>query len=152
MTLVLREITNPPLSDDVALLYDLLNERPIWANISHDGVMPTLDEHYAFVASKGGGEYKHWWIIEERTNGQQPPFFVALGAIYMTKRSELGVAILSSKQNKGYATWAILKIVEMFPKLDLWANIAPSNDVSQQMFHGLGFHEVQRTYLLRATE
>jgi RimJ/RimL family protein N-acetyltransferase len=158
MTLVLREIGRPPSEDDLQLLFDLLLERPSWANISHKE-MPSFEQHVEFVTSS---PYQKWWIIEgrmndqkhygaERSYGDTPVKFEQLGSVYLTKNNELGIAILSSKQNKGYATWAILKVVEMCPGRDLLANVAPTNDRSQKLFEGLGFTELQKTYVLRGS-
>lgn len=142
--LSLREIDRlNPSDEDLQLLWDLLLERPTWANISHGGIMPTWDEHVQHVR-----EFRRrgWWVIEDRLDRQEPPFTDAKGAIYLSQNNEIGVAILGSRQNKGYATWAILKLIEMFPGEGLYANTAPGNLASQKLFQGLGFAEIQRTF------
>lgn len=142
----LREIDRlRPSEEDLRLLWDLLEERPSWANISHPGEMPNWDAHVNHVKTA----HKHWWIIEDQREGQTP-FSDPLGSIYLSKQNEIGVAVLASRRHKGYATWAILKVIEMFPMTRLWANTAPGNEVSQKMFLGLGFKELQRTFILES--
>jgi RimJ/RimL family protein N-acetyltransferase len=118
-------------------LYRLLEERDPVANISHR-VMPTWEEHLAFIASR---PYQSWWFID--VDGE------AVGAIYLTERHEIGVAVLRQYQRRGYASAAVRAVIDM--RLDkLLANVAPGNEASRKMFEKLGFKLVQHTLALEA--
>lgn len=120
-----------------AFLYRLLEERPAIANISHRK-MPTLVEHETFVASI---PYYAWEIIEVAGK--------PVGAIYLTRRDEIGVAVLKEYGNRGYATDAVTQLIDQYPRPRYLANIAPENVRSHHLFRNLGFDLIQHTYELR---
>jgi RimJ/RimL family protein N-acetyltransferase len=130
----------------VDVLWQLLSERPSEANISH-AAMPTWKQHMDFVEHH---PYRVWYLIRHGAE------FV--GAIYLTRHFEIGLAILAEHQRKGYATWAVREVVAKWTsKLErreavsrgaFLANIAPANAASQRFFESLGFKYVQQTYAL----
>lgn len=115
------------------ILYDLLKERPKYANISHKA-MPTWAEHCAFVASN---PYEFWGLIE--IDGQ----FV--GSIYLTHQREVGIFIFRAHANKGYAEEAVRLLMQKYPGPVL-ANVAPENAPSHAMFQRMGGRLIQWTY------
>lgn len=118
------------------ILYDLLAERPAYANISHKK-MPTWEEHIRFVRSN---PYRAWFLIEEDCG--------IVGAIYLSKQNEIGVAVFKKHQAKGYAKRAVTELNRRYPKERLLANVAPGNKVSQAFWESLGGKVVQQTYEL----
>lgn len=130
----LRQVT----AVDARFLYDLLAERPAQANINHKK-MPTFDEHVAFVKSE---PYAHWYIICGRKTSK-------MGAVYLTRSDEIGIFVLKQFQGRGVAKAAIARLIEQHPKERYLANIAQGNDVSQNLFKGLGFCPVSHTYELK---
>lgn len=115
-------------------LYDLLRERPEYANISHKE-MPTWESHRAFIASE---PYLKWYIISIEGNH--------VGAIYLDYRFEIGIGIFKEFQRMGYATEAIKKLMLRHKGEEFLANIAPANKQSKDLFERLGFVHCQCTY------
>lgn len=133
-----------PHQEAVALLYQLLAERPPEANISHSK-MPTFEEHTAFVRSR---PYRAWYIICDHA-------FKPLGAIYATQHNELGIFILCEHQNRGHATMAIRVLKDQLEPLPAipgkrrgryLANVSPHNRLSKKLFEKLGGRIVSLTY------
>ncbi|MFM7009598.1 MAG: GNAT family N-acetyltransferase [Betaproteobacteria bacterium] len=118
------------------VLYDLLAERPGYANISHKR-MPTWEEHIRFMRSN---PYRSWFLIEEDCG--------MVGAIYLSKQNEIGIGIFKKYQSKGYATKAVTDLRRRYPSERLLANVAPGNKVSQALWESLGGKLVQQTYEL----
>lgn len=125
-------------------LWQLLGERKRSESISHRK-MPTYQEHVQFVRNSPT-EYEWWFIIE--ADG------VAVGAIYLTYRSEIGVQIALKHRRKGYAKEAIQRLFAMmsiiknqdpFARTHFLANINPDNGASIALFTELGFKTIQMT-------
>lgn len=128
-------------------LWTLLVDRPTKANISHRR-MPTWEEHLAFVASK---PYRAWFIINAAPRGFDQP----VGAIYATRRNEIGIAILSPFHRLGLAREAITRFVKDVPPLPAIpaertgyyvAHVSPENEGSHALFEGLGCTLASLTY------
>ena len=119
----LRDIYACPEGKKVA--YNLLCERPDYANISHESA--SFAEHVAFMDSK---PYSGWHLIY---NG------FPVGAIYLTDADEVGVFVFKKYQRKGYASWAIKKLMKLHPREQYFANINPLNAPSIVLFERLGF-------------
>jgi len=136
----------PVTVNDAEFLYALLKERPPEANISHHE-MPTFEEHVRFIESN---PYEAWYTIEALTGS---PGFEAprkIGALYLTRRDEIGVHILSEHRGRGYGRPAVQMLMERHPRERYLANISPLNETSQRMFRSLGFNLIQWTYERRA--
>ena len=125
-----------PNVEAVGLLYQLLRERPPEANISHRE-MPTVRQHTAFVRSR---PYTAWYVVQNSEKQY-------VGAIYLTKAREVGIAIFRAHQGKGYARQAITILRQKFPGKML-ANVAPGNEASHTLFKALGSKVVGTTYEL----
>lgn len=140
------------VSQAAEILWRLLEERPMEANISHRE-MPTWAEHAAFVDRY---PYRCWYLIQAQGE------FV--GAIYLTRHLEIGIGILKEHQRHGYAKWAIrdmlrrwarpMKVrgVRSVRRQALLANIAPANKASQKLFEEMGFKHVSNTYAFDIVE
>lgn len=127
------------------LLYSLLLERDATANISHK-VKPNWDDHVSFVES---APYRCWHFIV--ADGRP------VGAVYLTKRNEIGIAVFKHHQGRGYGTAAVKKLLAAYEPLPaipaertgyFLANIAPGNSRSIAFFRNLGFVMAQVTYKL----
>lgn len=123
------------------ILYDLLEERDPVANISHQS-MPSWQDHCEFVRSL---PYREWFLIENDTGK-----FV--GACYLSRMNEIGVAVFRQFQGRGYATFAVQSLIYRHADERLLANIAPANEVSHRMFQKMGFRLIQYTYEWRNPE
>ncbi len=128
----------------VMFLYQLLDQRPATANVSHKA-MPTLEEHTAFVA---GRPYRYWYLITRADTGDW------VGSIYATDNNELGIQIAAEHQRKGYAIAALQTFIRTHKPRQMirglrngnWlANVAIDNDISHNLFHRLG-KPIQVTY------
>jgi RimJ/RimL family protein N-acetyltransferase len=129
----------------VDLLWQLLSERPPEASISHRR-MPTREEHARFVA---GHPYRCWYLIEE------PAARRFVGACYLSRQNEMGIAILKAFQRRGFARAAVLELLRAHPPLPAIAgerrgtyvaNVAPQNAALHDFFQGLGGRLIQHTY------
>ena len=134
------------ITDTEMVLFELLQERPDIANISHKQ-MPSLAEHCAFVRSM---PYERWYLIqewpetyEEAVFGEMKPRWV--GSIYLTKQREVGIFIFKAYQKQGIGKGAIRLLQEAHPG-KLLANISPLNQRSIDFFESLGFKHIQNTY------
>ena len=126
--------------DAPRVLYELLAEREPHQNISHKE-MPPWDDHCAFVASR---PYEAWYlIVDDAGAGERVPRTV--GAIYLTKRREVGVFVFRTHQGNGYGARAISLLSQAHPGR-LLANVAPGNVDSAGMFQRCGFRPLQVTY------
>lgn len=124
------------------LLYQLLGEREDHVNISHR-VMPTMDEHYAFMDSM---PYKGWYLIDTQ------PFYPQVhshfvGSIYLTRQREVGIFLFREFIDKGFGAEAVKLLRARHPG-KLFANISPGNEGSAKFFKKLGFRHIQQTYRL----
>jgi RimJ/RimL family protein N-acetyltransferase len=117
------------------LLWQLLSERTPEQSISHKR-MPTAEEHAAFVLSQ---PYQHWYVIEHEG--------VLVGACYVSKQQEIGIAVLRAHRRRGYACAALSELVQRHPGR-LLANINPANTASVKLFASHGFRHIQQTYAL----
>jgi RimJ/RimL family protein N-acetyltransferase len=127
-------------------LYRLLAERAPEASISHRA-MPSWEDHLSFTQRY---PYRAWYLIR---HGDE-----SVGAIYLSRKYEIGIAIAKEHQGHGYGTWAVRELVRKWSKWiprkqplrrkAVFANVAPANAASKRFFEGLGFVHVQDTYAL----
>jgi RimJ/RimL family protein N-acetyltransferase len=134
-------------SGAVRFLYQLLEERPPAANISHSR-MPTIGQHRRFVRCR---PYRAWYLVESAAPGEW------VGSVSVTGRNEIGIAILKAYQRKDYARAALralfatvrpLKGVPSARRGTFLANVAPGNHRAHRLFKGLGARPIQVTYEL----
>lgn len=127
----------------IAVLYALLQQRPVVSRISHQE-MPTYQQHIAFVHSR---PYRMWWLI--RVDGE----FV--GDLHATHLNEIGVFLFQRHRGKGYGAQAVkLFMARHRPLVAIpakrvrrWlAHIAPENDAGAGFFRKLGFRLVEQTW------
>lgn len=128
------------------ILWDLLKERDIdIVGISHQK-MPTMKNHCEFVDSK---PYYSWDFIVADDVG-------IVGSIYLTKNvnPEIGVFIFKAHQRRGYASWAIIKLIKNYGPTQraFLANINPRNEASIALFRKLGFVDCQVTLQWRRSD
>lgn len=116
------------------VLFRLMEERTPEVNISHRA-LPDWDTHLAFIASR---PYEAWFLIVDDDN--------PVGAIYLSKTSEIGVFVLNAHRGKGYGKTAIEMLMEKHPRERFLANINPANERSIDFFRSLGFVHIQNTY------
>lgn len=127
-----------PIEPDLMTLFKLLLERTPKQSISHR-VMPCYHDHCFFVRSL---PYQEWYFIYAK--------YVIVGAVYLTKNREIGIGIFNEYQGNGYGVAGVTALMEKHPG-EFFANVAPSNDVSANLFRELGFKLVQHTYRLDVT-
>lgn len=132
---MLAPVTSTEL--DYRRLYALLEERTPDQSISHKK-MPQWNEHCAFVDSK---PYLAWYMICDRGD--------VVGAVYLSKQREIGVAIFRQYQWMGYGRAAVREIMRLHPGRFL-ANINPKNTASIRFFESMGFTHLQDTYAREA--
>lgn len=136
--------------DAVEVLWDLLRERPDYANISHDG-KPERNKHVSFVLAH---PYREWCLIMEAvTIGKVNVGERWVGAIYITHQNEIGIAILKKYQRKGYARQAIDLMMQRHPRDYYLANTAPRNHPSHRLWESFPDHAIcQITYRIQRGE
>ena len=127
--------------DAVEVLWDLLRERPDYANISHDG-KPERNRHVSFVLAH---PYREWTLIMAENQW--------VGAIYITHQNEIGIGILKKYQRKGYARQAIDLMMQRHPRPYYLANVAPGNHPSHRLWESFPDHAIcQITYRITRGE
>lgn len=132
----MRLIPVQEVADAATYLYALLLEREAHQNISHKA-MPTVEEHLAFVRSN---PYAEWCLITDEN------VTIFVGAVYLTRNSEIGVFIFKDCRGHGYGKMAVQIMIERHKGKRLLANIAPGNEASRAMFEKLGFTLIQNTF------
>jgi RimJ/RimL family protein N-acetyltransferase len=120
-------------------LWQLLLERPPEANISHE-VMPTWEDHLDFIRSK---PYRAWYLIEDSTVEKG-----WVGAIYLTKRDEIGLSLAEAYRGLGIGTEAVKQLIHLHPRPRYLANVSTFNLRGQHFWLKQGFCPLQVTYEL----
>lgn len=120
----------------VVALYQLLQERPAEANISHKK-MPTFEEHCDFVKSY---PYKAWYLCY--VGGE------CVGSIYLTDRNEIGIFVFKQYQGKGFGKTMIQQLWQLHEG-PFYANVSPKNQNSKAFFEKLGATRIQVTYEIK---
>ena len=110
------------------LPYELLREREPHQNISHKS-LPSWHEHCSFMEGKPYLSW-HWFNAADR---------YPAGCVYLTRRNEIGIAVLKRYRGQGLAKSAVEELMSRHVGERLLANIAPGNDASLLLFRGLGF-------------
>lgn len=124
-------------SDAVEVLWQLMLERPAFANISHDG-KADRSRHLQHVLYH---PHREWCLIADADTSKW------VGGIYITHRDEIGIGILSEHQRKGFARQAIEAMMQRHRKDCYYANVAPGNHPSHRMWESFANHAiVQVTY------
>ena len=134
------------VEDADVLLYKLLAERPRESWISHER-LPMFGEHRAFVASH---PFRYWLLIAVQA--------AYIGAIEVTDRNEIGIAVLRQHQRHGYGRWALRYFFREYQPLPAihavrngcWlVNVAVGNEGSREFFRKMGFSTIQETMVLQ---
>lgn len=131
---------DPDNSAHVGELWDLLEERPKVARISHKR-MPSYAKHAQFIKDR---PYLAWYLVRA-TYFDEGPRQTTVGSIYITSRHEVGLSIFQRYQRKGYGREAVRLLRERHPG-PLLANINPRNEASIAFWKSLGFELRQVTY------
>lgn len=127
--------------DAVEVLWDLLVERPAYANISHNAKMDR-NRHVAFVTAH---PYREWCLIMVDNKW--------VGSVYITHQNELGIFILKAHHRKGYARQAIDMMMQRHPRDYYLANVAPGNHPSHRLWESFENHAIcQITYRITRGE
>lgn len=122
---------------DYQFLYSLLEERmsESYINISHT-VIPTYKDHVQFCESN---PYQMWFVINAGNE--------KVGAVYLTKRNEIGVHIIKSHRHQRIGQAAVEYIEGLVPSgTKILANINPRNEKSLHFFERNGYRILQVTY------
>jgi len=127
---------NPYVQSDLDILYEILKERTEEESISHKE-MPNKFHHEAFVKDR---PYKVWYIVFDDN--------IPLGSCYISKTSEVGVAVFKKYRKQGLGTKILEHLMKLYPDEEFLANINPKNDKSIHMFEKAGFKHIQNTYLV----
>lgn len=120
------------------ILWNLLVERPAYANISHKE-MPTWQMHLCFV---GMLPYEAWYLIEVPDCGY-------VGAIYLTREDEIGVGIFEAYRHQGHGGVALRQLMALHPRKRYLAHVSPINLAGQAFWLKQGFKPLQVTYALK---
>lgn len=130
-------------ADAVEVLWQLMLERPAYANISHDGKADRT-RHLQHVLYH---PHREWCLIADADSAMW------VGSIYITHRDELGVAVLAKHSRRGYARQAILAMMDRHRKDAYYANVAPGNHPSHKLWESFPNHAiVQVTYRIERGE
>ena len=128
-----------------ALLRERSTESDPHTNISHRE-MPTWEAHCKHVKAR---PHIGWWLLHDGREW--------LGAVHVTDRNEIGIALFRKHRGQGYGAKAVRWVLDnVKPRRAVKgrrrgtfvANINPHNERSIRLFEGLGFKHVQNTYVL----
>ena len=123
--------------NDMPFLYELLKNKDPNANISHKK-MPTYDEHIKFVLSK---PYTNWYVIEYDEKNA--------GAIYLSKRDEIGISISNDYEYEQIAKTAIKLLIELNPRKRYLVNVSPKYIRTQEFLLKNGFSGLEYVYEMK---
>ena len=123
--------------NDMPFLYELLKNKAPNANISHKK-MPTYDEHIKFVLSK---PYTNWYVIEYDEKNA--------GAIYLSKRDEIGISISNDYEYEQIAKTAIKLLIELNPRKRYLVNVSPKDIRTQEFLLKNGFSGLEYVYEMK---
>ena len=123
--------------NDMPFLYELLKNKDPNANISHKK-MPTYDEHIKFVLSK---PYTNWYVIEYDEKNA--------GAIYLSKRDEIGISISNDYEYEQIAKTAIKLLIELNPRKRYLVNVRPKDIRTQEFLLKNGFSGLEYVYEMK---
>ena len=123
--------------NDMPFLYELLKNKDPNANISHKK-MPTYDEHIKFVLSK---PYTNWYVIEYDEKNA--------GAIYLSKRDEIGLSISNDYEYEQIAKTAIKLLIELNPRKRYLVNVSPKDIRTQEFLLKNGFSGLEYVYEMK---
>jgi hypothetical protein len=124
---------------DYDFLYELLLERPQYANISNSGTVG-YNKHIEFCASN---PYPTWLIIMCGPS--------RVGSVYLTDKNEIGLFIKVGYQGLGIGKMAIRHMMQ-YSGDAIIANVSVHNERSKALFARFGFQLVQQTYRIRPKE
>ena len=122
---------------DMLFLYELLKNKDPNSNISHKK-MPSYDEHLKFVSST---PYTNWYVIEYDEKN--------VGAIYLSKRDEIGISIGSNYEYEQIAKVAIKLLMELNPRKRYLVNVSPKDIVAQEFLLKNGFSGLEYVYEMK---
>ena len=92
-------------------------------------------KHVKFVNSR---PYSRWYVVNYRNQ--------KVGAIYLTKKNEIGIHIKKEYQGHSLGKYAMNLLIKKNPKKRYLANINPKNKKSIKFFTKQGFRLIQYTY------
>ena len=118
-------------------LYELLKNKDPNSNISHKK-MPSYDEHLKFVSST---PYTNWYVIEYDEKN--------VGAIYLSKRDEIGISIGSNYEYEQIAKVAIKLLMELNPRKRYLVNVSPKDIRTQEFLLKNGFSGLEYVYEMK---
>lgn len=125
----------------IYILWQLLQERPPEAWISHNG-KTTYEQHIQFVLYH---PYRAWYLLLEQGH--------YVGAVYLTNAGEIGIGVLKAYQRQGYARRGIQLLMESHPREHYLANVAPANHASHRLWESFSNHAIcQVTYRVQPEE
>jgi len=119
---------------DYDFLYDLLNERLQYVNISHKK-MPTKKQHIKFVNSK---PYSKWYIILFNN--------IKIGSVYLSKQDEIGLHIKQDWAWKGLESLALKQLMMKNSCPRYLVNTNPKNKRLISLLKKHKFKLLQQTY------
>ena len=126
------------------ILWGLLLERTSAQCISHNAaqhnILHTTNEHYKSHCNfVDNCPYKAWYMLMMK---DEP-----IGAVYLTKKDEIGLFIFSKYQHNGFGAATLKKLIEKHSDVQKFlANINPENRTSMDFFEKWGFKHIQKTY------
>ena len=133
LNIKLKQITE----NDMLFLYELLKNKDPNSNISHKK-MPSYDEHLKFVSST---PYTNWYVIEYDEKN--------VGAIYLSKRDEIGISIGSNYEYEQIAKVAIKLLMELNPRKRYLVNVSPKDIRTQEFLLKNGFSGLEYVYEMK---
>ena len=121
---------------DFKFLFELLNERKKYENISHKNV-PTFKNHVKFVKSK---PYSKWYVIFQN--------FEKIGSVYLTQINEIGIHVKKGINVDNIFNEIIKHIIKKNPRKRYLINSNPKNEKLITNLKKKDFKLIQHTYEL----
>jgi len=122
--------------NDFKFLFELLNERKKYENISHKNV-PTFKNHVKFVKSK---PYSKWYVIFQN--------FEKIGSVYLTQINEIGIHVKKGINVDNIFNEIIKHIIKKNPRKRYLINSNPKNEKLITNLKKKDFKLIQHTYEL----
>jgi hypothetical protein len=135
--LIVKIILKRVIDNDFNFLYELLETREDYENISHIK-MPNFKEHKKFCKSS---PYQFWYIIYDNK--------IKMGAAYISKIDEISIHLLPNFKKEMIHTKILKLLINKHPRSRYLVNVSNKNKKLMTLYMKNKFKLIQYTFELQ---